>query len=114
MVLAPSSSGPGRRPLKAVAPVRIRSGLPEHGSSNRPPPTGGGFSLPPLICSAPVFDLVHVAVGDVSAGRQGRCHEHSGRLGKVGPHVPLVHPQWSEDRLVELPPDRRGCSLYSA
>jgi hypothetical protein len=25
--LAPSSSGPGRRPLKAVAPVRIRSGL---------------------------------------------------------------------------------------
>src|SRR2546421_12687169 len=26
-VLAPSSSGLGRRPLKAVAPVRIRSGL---------------------------------------------------------------------------------------
>ena len=26
--LAPSSSGPGRRPLKAVAPVQIRSGLP--------------------------------------------------------------------------------------
>src|SRR5262249_31420992 len=25
--LAPSSSGPGRRPLKAVAPVQIRSGL---------------------------------------------------------------------------------------
>ncbi len=24
---APSSSGPGRRPLKAVAPVQIRSGL---------------------------------------------------------------------------------------
>src|SRR5260370_32259836 len=27
MYLAPSSSGPGRRPLKAVAPVQIRSGL---------------------------------------------------------------------------------------
>src|SRR5262249_54528837 len=27
MCLAPSSSGPGRRPLKAVAPVQIRSGL---------------------------------------------------------------------------------------
>jgi hypothetical protein len=27
--LAPSSSGPGRRPLKAVAPVQIRSGLQE-------------------------------------------------------------------------------------
>src|SRR5262249_51685778 len=27
LVLAPSSSGPGRRPPKAVAPVRIRSGL---------------------------------------------------------------------------------------
>jgi hypothetical protein len=26
--LAPSSSGLGRRPLKAVTPVRIRSGLP--------------------------------------------------------------------------------------
>ncbi|CCH16495.1 hypothetical protein MILUP08_41409 [Micromonospora lupini str. Lupac 08] len=32
-VLAPSSSGPGRRPLKAVAPVRIRSGLQPKGSS---------------------------------------------------------------------------------
>jgi hypothetical protein len=29
MYLAPSSSGPGRRPLKAVAPVQIRSGLRE-------------------------------------------------------------------------------------
>ena len=26
--MAPSSSGPGRRPLKAVTPVRLRSGLP--------------------------------------------------------------------------------------
>ncbi len=31
---APSSRGPGRRPLKAVAPVRIRSGLPT--STTRP------------------------------------------------------------------------------
>lgn len=30
---APSSSGPGRRPLKAVAPVRIRSGLQSNGST---------------------------------------------------------------------------------
>jgi hypothetical protein len=33
---APSSSGLGRRPLKAVAPVRIRSGLPSTTSTTRP------------------------------------------------------------------------------
>jgi hypothetical protein len=34
--LAPSSSGLGRRPLKAVAPVRIRSGLPLSTSATWP------------------------------------------------------------------------------
>src|SRR5918996_3081442 len=33
---APSSSGLGRRPLKAVAPVRIRSGLQPRTSTTRP------------------------------------------------------------------------------
>src|SRR4051812_20683466 len=45
---APSSSGPGRRPLKAVAPVRIRSGLQlsKRLLSGSPPP-GSRFAVPP-------------------------------------------------------------------
>src|SRR5690348_8085206 len=43
---APSSRGPGRRPLKAVAPVRIRSGLhPWHPSAHPSGVSRGDFAL---------------------------------------------------------------------
>ncbi len=43
-VLAPSSSGLGRRPLKAVAPVRIRSGLQVRHDDRVPPGARFGVS----------------------------------------------------------------------
>src|SRR5690349_20323173 len=43
---APSSRGPGRRPLKAVAPVRIRSGLhPWHPAAHPSGVSRGDFAL---------------------------------------------------------------------
>ena len=43
---APSSRGPGRRPLKAVAPVRIRSGLhPWHSPAHPSGVSRGDFAL---------------------------------------------------------------------
>ena len=65
---APSSRGLGRRPLKAVTPVRIRSGLliTREGPDDRPVP---GVSSPPDMTSARLG--THPAQGSVVADREG-------------------------------------------
>jgi hypothetical protein len=65
MYLAPSSSGPGRRPLKAVAPVQIRSGLLEQQQVEGLIVECGGRAL--IICPSPCTWLVTSLFGDIAA-----------------------------------------------